>query len=290
MTWQIPTKDKPRLSKVVRSFFSGHGWEVEDCRNDKRIELIAKKGQLVYLLNVVDVAQKEFFRYERMIEGMVHDSREIRALKQRTLVYILNFRFPSLPFETLVEQGASAFSLDEMHMVTGTARYHDELPPELGVREMALLEGNPKFCAELSERFHKAGDRASAIRWGEHSIKLRAGVSVNHVKLFRLYLEDGDLDGAERVGQEVFFFQPKNAEFLKLMEKLAIQRNDPEAAAKYRARQTVVEPADVVPRSFDALIRKQRTAAGLPAKPPPPAETKPEPRGIGRILSLLRGG
>jgi tetratricopeptide (TPR) repeat protein len=290
MTWQIPTDDQPKMLKAVRSFFMSNGWTVKDAPRDARIDLVATDRELTYFLTVVDEAQKRFFRLERMVEGMAHDTYEIKGLKHQTLIYILNFRFPSLSFEALVERGVSAFALDEMDLLRDLTAYQDELPPPLGVREIAVLEGNAKVCLGISNRFHKSGDRASAIKWGEYAIKRKSGVWVAYMRLFRLYLEEDDLDNADRIGKEVFSFQPENIEFLKLMEKLAIQRGDPATAETYRARR---ENADTTapPKNFADLIKKQTAQRALsnPSLAASSAvEAQPRKTGIAKMLDRLR--
>jgi hypothetical protein len=293
MVWQIPTPDRPKLLKTVKSFFLSKGWDVKELeRLDGRIDFITMNRGLTYFVTVVDEAQKNFFRMERMIDGMNKDSREIRSLKRQVLIYVLNFRFESISFETLVERQIAAFALDEMDMVTGTAAYLDELPPQLSIREMDLFVGNPKVCIAISGRFYESGDRASAIKWARHSLTLKGGVTVAHSRLFQMYLEEGDLESAERVGQEVFYFQPKNVDFLQRMEKLAIRRNDHEAAAMYRARRAP-DKLDAMPvRTFQDLLAKQQAKRALadPAATPPAAVAEKSPKtGIGKFLDRLRG-
>jgi hypothetical protein len=293
MVWQVPTDGRPKLLKTVRTFFLSKGWAVKDLeRTDARTDFIIKNRELTYFITVVDEAQNRFFPMGRMIDGMTKDSREIRALKRQTLAYVLNFRFQSISFESLAERGISAFALDEMDKLAGTAAYQDALPPPLGIREKALLVGNPKACISISGKFQKSGDRASAIEWAKYAIALKGGVSVAHTRLFEMYLEEGDLESADRVGQEVFYFQPSNAEFLSRMEKLAIKRQDPEAAALYRARRAPDKLATVAPRSFEDLIKKQQARRSLsnasPAEPPA-VDAKPERTPIDKLLHRLRG-
>jgi hypothetical protein len=293
MVWQIPTDDRPKLLKTVRGFFVSKGWVVKELeRADLRIDFVASNREIVFFVTVVDEAQKRFFRLERMIDGMTSDTYGIRGTKRQTLAYVLNFRFPTISFETLAESGVSAFALDEMDMVTGTAAYQDELPPPLGIREEALLVGNPKACISISRRFQKSGDRLSAITWARYALALKGGVTVAHSRLFEMYLEEGDLESAERVGQEVFYFEPKNADFLARMEKLAVKRNDLAAAATYRARRSPDKLESVSPRTFKELIKKQQVKQALcnpPAAAPVAVEVKPERNGIGKFIDRLRG-
>jgi hypothetical protein len=288
MVWQIPTEDRPKLLSTVRRFFASNGWTVKDVSDDNRTDLLIKNRDMLYFVTVVDEAQKRFFRFEKMIEGMSHDAYQITGFKRRTLVYILNFKFPSLPFDTLAEQGIAVFSLDEMGIVAGSASYQDELPPTLGVREMLLFRGNAKVCIAICKKFQALGDRAAAIRWGEQAIKLRGGVSVAHTLLFHLYVEENDPESAQRVAEEVFSFQPKNVHFLTLVEKLAIKRNDLEAAKSYREKRRHIEEEGAPARSLDDLLKRQRekrAASGDSSVSSPVVEKK---TGLAQLLERFR--
>ena len=288
MVWQIPTDDRAKLLKTVRAHFLSKGWVIKELeRADGRIDFVTSNREITYFVTVVDEAQKRFFRLERMIDGMTKDTSGITALKRQTLAYVLNFRFPTISFETLAERGVSAFALDEMDMLTGTAAYQDELPPLLGIREEALLVGNPKACISISSRFQKSGDRLSAITWARYAVALKGGVSVAHSRLFEMYLEEGDLESAERVGQEVFYFEPKNADFLARMEKLAIKCNDPKAAEIYRARRAKEKLAPVSARTLQGILKKQLRERTTIA-PPTAAAGKPEQKIISKFLYRLR--
>lgn len=272
------------LLKKVERLFEKDGWTVEK-RRDESCDFFVGADSLTFLVKCLDETRIVYDSPTKIVTRLESYARELRNLRNRQLIVVLDRNFLGLPLDNLLERQIFALTLDELPLVSELARYRQSFPTGLDTRQTYLVEHCLTYTIFVSTLHQKAERWPEAIAWGRRATELGVGYTNALPHLFNLLKAAKQFDTAEEIGQKIMQFRPDDPQSIKRMAELARKRGDQAGTARWMAHLTERQTA---PRTLQDILSKQREQSGQtnPRKDVPAGAESPSPRsGLARLFA-----
>jgi tetratricopeptide (TPR) repeat protein len=254
---------RTRLKKEATSHFRSCGWQVTDFGGDFKMDFSAQKDGTRFFVGCLDESILRYRDGPSIVSQLRDDARHFRVRVGVTFLAITNFRFPGASTDALAQSGLALLTGNELGIASGLDRLQVEMPGDLNVTELLILEGCMKLCIAVADRFRAQGDLDKAIEWAERALRGSSGVTVAHRRLAGWYHQKHDTEAVERIVSSALRINPKNVEHLKWMQRLSSEKGDKDAEAHWA---TQIEAASEIAPNFENIVKKHGGAISVTLK------------------------
>jgi hypothetical protein len=245
-----------KLQKFCEKVLKASCWIVA-TRNGLPVDFAIESGILKYDVVCVDKSIMEYKSVDSVVETM-----ESYARNKKTwipMLFVLNFRFPFIDFDQLIDRKLVVLSDEELELIGDLPSYLGNVKKNISDRQRALLEINTWACIEFATLHRKAGAQAEAMSWARKAIKPTDSIGKAHHVVFGMLLQAGEVEEAYNLASEAVLRRRDDIVLLRGLIKISEERGD--VSEINRWKRLIDEATDDRASSFDKLFRNSATVS-----------------------------
>jgi hypothetical protein len=176
-----------KIAVLTHIYFRGHGWSLEQPKDQFLYHFIANKGPLRFFLSCVDGTLVKSGTLSRFLERLESNASQLRGLHGLPLVVITDVQLTDALRELLHTRGLIVFHFKELHLVRDLAEIMPDQLCTVDQRQLRIIANSPRAVGRfidvsIEKKNWPVAIHMASIAAAVDAADSHAGARLEHIK------------------------------------------------------------------------------------------------------------